>query len=70
MANGIYAWLDSGENVHSCYRNFVEWRDLGITEEEWDMMTEKEQEKLAREIAFEQSDWGFEKADGIPKEYR
>lgn len=57
-------WLDSGANHHSCREEEFEFGDeLGCTEEEWDTLTEEEQEAYARELAFQWSDWGFTKVE-------
>lgn len=32
-----------------------------MTEEEWDAMSEDDQEEFAKEVAFQNSDWGFAK---------
>lgn len=61
MSKGMHFFLNSGANIHSTYKTFCTWDELGITEEEWDAMPEDEQEELAKEIAFGQSDWGFYK---------
>ncbi len=63
---GLYLWCDSGANIHSCRRAFRTWDELSITEEEWDEMSEKQQEEFARDVAFESADWGYEKADKLP----
>ena len=59
MAKRFKVWLDSGANHDSCRKIEVSLDDLGIIDEEWEIMSEDEQEKEMREIAFERSDWGF-----------
>jgi hypothetical protein len=59
----LKVWLDSGANIHSCRTEIVEFTDLGVTEAEWDALTEAEQEGLAKEIAFDRADWGFAKVE-------
>ena len=50
----IKVWLDSGANVHSCYRS-----ELEIDTAEWDAMSEKEKEEEANEYAWNRMDWGW-----------
>lgn len=53
-------WLDSGANIHSKYKQIIDLEDVtGITDEEWNEMTEKEQEETIQPIAFERADWGW-----------
>ena len=52
-------WLDSGANVESCRRTFITLSEIGITSERWDAMSDDEKDAAMREVAFEQSDWGF-----------
>ena len=63
MSKGLKVWLDSGANCESCHRQELTWDELGITEEEWDAKPEEEQTEIAKETAFNYSDWGFEKID-------
>lgn len=62
MTTGLVLWLDSGANNESCHRQVFTWEELGITEASWDAMTEEAQESFARDIAFQQSDWGYAKS--------
>ncbi len=50
----IKVWLDSGANHQSCYE-----AEFEIDSEEWDEMTEDQKDEYARDIAFNQSDWGW-----------
>jgi hypothetical protein len=54
-------WCDSGANHQSCREEIYEFEDLGMTEDEWDDMTEDEQNNYAQDIAFDRLDWGFSK---------
>ena len=63
MSKGLRVWLNSGANAFSNYEQVLTWDDLGFPESEWDEMTEDEKESLARDIAFERSDWGFTVTD-------
>jgi hypothetical protein len=56
----IKVWLNSGANIHSTKTTIIDLeKDLGIFDNEWRDMPEKEQEEIMREIAFEGSDWGY-----------
>ena len=57
-------WCDSGANHQSCREETYDIGDLGITEAEWDAMTEDEQSDFAKEIAFDRLDWGFSRISG------
>ena len=57
-------WLDSGANSVSQYSVEVTTDDLGVTDSEWDALSEEEKEETMKEIAFERCDWGFTKISG------
>lgn len=52
-------WCDSGANAFSCREGVVTTKEIGITDAEWDAMTEDERESLMKEIAWDRLDWGF-----------
>lgn len=52
-------WLDSGANSVSQYSVDVTTDDLGLSDEEWDGLSEEEKEETMKEIAFERAEWGF-----------
>lgn len=52
-------WLDSGANIHSCREAVVSLDSLGISRESWIAMSDEEREDVMRDVAFEQSDWGY-----------
>ena len=54
-------WCDSGANAHSCREETHNIEDLGMTEADWDAMTDAEKEAFAKDIALDRLDWGFEK---------
>ena len=56
-------WCDSGANARSKREVIVELSDIGFTEEEWKRLHEDEKEQIAKEVAFEQLDWGFEEVE-------
>jgi hypothetical protein len=59
MGKKFRVWLNSGANIHSTYETTVDLDDWGMSDAEWDELTEKEKEDMMREVAFENSDWGF-----------
>lgn len=59
MTRKFDVWLDSGANAHSCKKETVSLDDLGISDSEWDEMTEDERDAVMREVAFDRSDWGY-----------
>lgn len=52
-------WCDSGANIHSCRKETVTVEELGYTDEEWNDLSEQDQEEAAKDVAFAQLDWGF-----------
>jgi hypothetical protein len=56
-------WLDSGANHQSCREQVVALEDIGISDAQWDAMTEEEKEAEMRDVAFDGSDWGFTEID-------
>ena len=52
-------WMDSGANIHSKYKTTVSLDDLGISDEEWQEMTDEQRDVVMRDVAFERSDWGY-----------
>ncbi len=63
MGKKIKVWLDSGANIHSCYKQVIDLEEIGISDEQWGSMTDEQKESEMREIAFENSDWGFCEVD-------
>lgn len=59
MSKKFKVYLDSGANIHSKYEVTTSLEELGLTNAEWDEMTEDEREETMREVAFERSDWGY-----------
>ncbi|EMF5696135.1 hypothetical protein V3954_004605 [Enterobacter roggenkampii] len=60
MGRKFKVFLDSGANIHSKYETEVDLDDFGIESDEWDEMSENEQQEVMREVAFERADWGWE----------
>lgn len=59
MAKKFKVWLDSGANHESCKEQIVSLEEIGISDAQWDAMTDDEKEAEMREVAFDSSDWGF-----------
>jgi hypothetical protein len=58
-------FLDSGANIHSRREQVVSLKDMGLSSEQYDAMSEDEREEFWRDVAFDQSEWGFyEVTDG------
>ena len=60
MSRKFRVFLDSGANIHSKYETEISLEDIGITSDEWDAMSDSEKDDAMRDVAFEQSEWGFE----------
>jgi len=52
-------WLDSGANIHSRRETTISLDDIGISDDEWNQMTEADRDEVMRDVAFERSDWGY-----------
>ena len=53
-------YLDSGANIHSCYEQTIDTEeDLGISDEDWDSMSEKSKDEIMKDIAWERMEWGY-----------
>lgn len=59
MSRIFKVWLDSGANIHSSYSVTINLEELGYSDAEWDEMPELDKEEIMREVAFEQSEWGW-----------
>lgn len=59
MSKKFKVWLDSGASIHSKHEVIVSLEEIGLSDERWAAMTEKEQEDEMRQIAFEKADWGY-----------
>lgn len=59
MGRKFKVFLDSGANIHSKYETKADLDDFGIESDEWDEMSEEEQQEVMREVAFERADWGW-----------
>ncbi len=53
-------WCDSGANAHSKREENIDIADIALTPEEWAGMSDDEKEAAAKEVAFQQLDWGYE----------
>lgn len=52
-------WCDSGANAFSCRRGDFTLEELGISDQEWNMMEEDERDNIVKDIALAQLDWGY-----------
>lgn len=59
MSKKIKYWCDSGANIHSCRKGETSLDELGLTEDEWNAMSDDERDDMMREIACERLDWGY-----------
>lgn len=62
MSRTFEVWLDSGANMHSCYKQTVTLDDIGVSEEEWEAMSEEAKDEIMRDIAFNRGEWGWVEA--------
>ncbi|ACN45441.1 hypothetical protein AZ928_09720 [Salmonella enterica] len=64
MGRKFKVWLDSGANIHSCYKQEIDIEEyLGIFDDEWDSYSEEAKDEIMRDIAWEKMDWGFEEIE-------
>jgi hypothetical protein len=63
MARGVKFWCDSGANIHSQRSEIQTWDELGMTEEEFNALTEDERYEMAEEWAADHLDIGVEAVD-------
>ena len=59
----IRVYCDSGASIHSCREEIVSFDELGITQEDWEIMSDFEKEDVVRPIAFERLDWGWQELE-------
>lgn len=59
MGRKFKVYLDSGANCQSRYEVEVDLDDFGLSSEEWDAMSEEEQQETMREVAWERMEWGY-----------
>ncbi len=52
-------WLDSGAAHDSRYETTVTLEEIGIASYEWDVMSDESKDETMRNVAFENSDWGY-----------
>lgn len=63
MGRKFKVYLDSGANIHSKYETEVDLEDFDIESDEWDDMSEEEQQEIMREVAWERAEWGWEEIE-------
>jgi hypothetical protein len=59
MSKKIKFWCDSGANAFSSKKGETTLDELGLTEAEWDSMTDDERDDLMRDVACDRLDWGY-----------
>lgn len=60
MGRKFRVWLDSGANHSSKYEEVVDLDEIGYTSSAWDALSDERKEEEMKDIAWQQSDWGFE----------
>lgn len=63
MSKKFKVWLDSGANIHSCFKTEISLDELGIDDLDWESMSDEEKDDVMRDIAFERSGWGYDEID-------
>lgn len=63
MSKRFKVYLDSGANIHSKYEQVVELDDIGLTDEEWNEMPEKQRDEVMKEVALERMEWGYDEIE-------
>lgn len=63
MSKRFKVYLDSGANIHSKYEQVVELDDIGLTDEEWNEMNEKQRDEVMKEVAWERMEWGYDEIE-------
>jgi hypothetical protein len=63
MSKKIRYWCDSGANAFSNKKGEITLEEMGITEAEWEAMTENERDDLMRDVACDRLDWGYSLED-------
>lgn len=54
-------WHDNNANIHSTYEEtFDTYEDFGMTDDEWNALSEDEKYKLVSEWALQMFDYGYE----------
>jgi hypothetical protein len=64
MTKKFRVWCDSGANHASCYEQIIDLEDFDMSDAEWDSLTEKMQDEVMKEVAFERLDWGYAEIEG------
>ena len=59
MSKTIKFWCDSGANAFSCREGTTTLDELGLTDPEWNAMSNEQKDGLMREVACERLDWGY-----------
>ena len=59
MSKKFNIWCDSGANAQSCRKQTIYLEDIGVSDQEWDAMSEDEKDELMKDVAFDRLDWGY-----------
>lgn len=59
MSKVLKVWCDSGANVHSCFKTEVRVSEFGLTDEEWDALTECQKDEYVKDVAWQRLEWGY-----------
>ncbi len=59
MSRKFTIWLDSGANIHSKREQEISLDEIGISDDDWEQMSEDEKDDTMRDIAWDRSDWGY-----------
>lgn len=56
----IRFYCDNGANIESCRSDEFTPKELGLTDQEWQELTEDEKYEMVRDWAFDKLDYGYE----------
>jgi len=59
MSKRLVAYLDSGANCKSRVEYRTTTEEQRYTDEEWDELSEREEDRIMKEIAFQNANWGW-----------
>lgn len=55
----IKVWLYSGANAFSEHVQELDLEDLGLSDNDWNAMSEEQKDDFIRPIAWDRMDWGY-----------
>lgn len=59
MSKVLKVWCDSGANAFSCFKTEVPISEFGLTDEEWDGLTDDQKDKYVKDVAWQRLEWGY-----------